>query len=198
MMMNNQALKEKLSTKLASQTKTNINAAEIHAVSAHKPPTLPPTELKLVLTIPVPMEDAAGQLDRILRLLAAVAPQCSAQFHLSPAMTTELPPRSQAVQNTKSTAAVQTNSTAASSAQASGGNVTAPAMPEPARLPKPAHGWPQSEPSTDKQQQLLQRLAIRQRLSAEAIKQLLINKFGVESGAQLSKKQASELISSWI
>ena len=194
-MMNNAALKEKLSAKIASQTGNAVTTPEVNAVQGFTAPSLPSMALNLVLTIPVSVADASVQIERILRLLVAAAPQCSAQYHLLPAIATASPPSSQAVQHTESTAAIQTNATAASNVQASGGKVTVPTMPGQS---KPAHGWPQLEPSTDKQQQLLQRLAISQRLSAGTIKQLLINKFGVESGAQLSKKQASELINSWI
>ena len=197
-MMNNAALKEKLSAKIASQTGNAVTTPEVNAVQGFTAPSLPSMALNLVLTIPVSVADASVQIERIIRLLVAAAPQCSAQYHLLPALATALPTSSQAVQHTESTAAIQTIATAASSVQASGGKVTVPTMPETARQSKSAHGWPQREPSTDKQQQLLQRLAMRQRLSADAIKQILIDKFGVESGAQLSKKQASELISSWM
>ena len=170
--------------------------SEANAVQGFAASSMPLAALNLVLTIPVSAADASVQIERILRLLVAVVPQCSAQFHLLPTMPTVLPPSSQTVQPTESTAAIQTNATSASGVQDSGGNIKTPqTIPESAEH---GHGRSHREPSTEKQQQLLQRLAIRKRLSADIIKQILIQKFGVESGAQLSKKQASELISSWM
>ena len=193
-MMNNAALKEKLSAKIAIQTGNTVTTPEVNAVQGFTAPSLPSMALNLVLTIPVSVADASIQIERILRLLVAAAPQCSAQYHLLPALATALPLNSQAVQH----AAAQASATA-TRVQTSGGNITAPkTIPEPAGHSNPGKCGQHREPSTDKQQQLLQCLAIRQRLSADAIKQILIDKFGVESGPQLSKSQASELINVWI
>ena len=193
-MMNNAALKEKLSAKIASQTGNTVTTAEVNAVQGFTTPSLPSMALNLVLTIPVSVADASVQIDRILQLFVAAVPQCSAQYHLLPALVTSLPLNSQAVQH----AATQASATA-TRVKTSGGNMTAPkTIQELAGHSNPGKCGQHREPSTDKQQQLLQRLAIRQRLSTDAIKQILIDKFGVESGAHLSKKQASELISSWM
>ena len=194
-MMNTAVLKEKLSAKIFSQPGNTATTAEIDAVHGFSTQSLPSMTLNLVLTIPVSVAEASVQIERILRLLATAAPQCSAQYHLLPALATSLPSNSPAGQHAKVTAATQTSSTAISFQTADGALKT---KPEPAGQSKPGQNRLHREPSTDKQQQLLQRLAIRQRLSADVIKQLLVNKFGVESGAQLSKSQASELINVWI
>ena len=183
-MINTAVLKETLSKKVAEQAVTAV-ANQVHgAVAERAAAILQSPSLSVVLTFSIPLQEVQPQIERIQALVASLGLQNDFQYQ-PPSLVAPL-------------ASIQTGTTIEIS-RATSPAITNTRQSENGGLPTVlSYRGNRTEPSTDKQQQLLQRLAIKRHLSTAAIKQLLLEKYGVETGVQLSKKQASELINAWI
>lgn len=190
-MKNTALLKQTLSEKVGAKG-TDVAINQVHSAIADKVAVVVPTpSLSVVLTFSVPLCEVQPQIERIQALVAALGLQGKTQHQTRPLLV----PPIESSQIVPTVDAIQATYPA----------VATMPVPLPSQLAD-VKGLSTSSsyrdnliaPSTDKQQQLLQHLAIRKHLSVDTIKQILIDKYGVETGGQLSKKQASELISAWI
>ena len=181
-MMSTALLKQTLSEKVA-QPSAEVVTNQVHGAVTEKSSTVVPgPSLSVVLTFSVPLCEAQRQIERIQALIASLGLQDGTQHQIRPSLV----PLIESCQPITTVEAIR---------------ATCPAVdtiPVPLSIQQVPGKSLSTASITDKQQQLLQRLAIRQHLSVDTLKQILIEKYGVETGSQLSRKQASELIGAWI
>ena len=186
-MMNTALLKQTLSEKVAAQNINTIANTTQNDVTERVAVNLPTPTLSLVLTFPVALGEAREQFERIQSLIATLKLQSEVQYQVRPSLVPPLSP------NQPETFAERPHISDPKT-------ITPPTSlsmkSSDTKFLSPAsnHSDNRAEQITLKQQQLLQQLVSKRRLTLTAVQSLLRDKFGVEDGNLLSRRQASDLI----
>lgn len=186
-MMNTALLKQTLSEKVAAQATNAIANTTQNDVTERVAVNLPPPTLSLVLTFPVALGEAQEQFERIQSLIATLKLQNGVQYQVRPSLVPPL------VSNQPETFAERPH---ISDPKAITPPTSLSMKSSDTKFLSPAsnHSDNRAEQITLKQQQLLQQLVSKRRLTLTAVQSLLRDKFGVEDGNLLSRRQASDLI----
>ena len=190
-MLNNSILKETLSQKIAAHSDAAVQRCSESSLTkqdAIKSKALPSPSINVVLNLSLPLQDAQAQIDLLQALIKSMCfDQTILHLHKpsqeDSCLKWPLPDvtkfnRMEDPQHLSSVAQKQSS--------------TAEINPSVKKQEKSAS---QMDPITERQLRLIEHVTKQKNISLEFFRKLLLKKFGIQTISQLSKKQASEIIS---
>ena len=190
-MLNNSLLKETLSQKIAAHSDAEVQRCSESSLTkqdAIKSKALPPPSINVVLNLSLPPQDAQAQIDLLQALIKSVFFDQTILYLHKPSQEDSCLKwpqpdvtkfnRMEEPQHLSSVVQKQSS--------------TAEINPSVKKQEKSASLM---DPITERQLRLIEHVTKQNNISLEFFRKLLLKKFGIQTISQLSKKQASEIIS---